>query len=69
MQLSEAGDSHVGQKHAWQKIVVNFNFSWTVNSNKYAVLPTLSSASLRAKKKTIKTIRNLGEVFHNRLCV
>ena len=40
---SRHGGSHVGQKHAWEKIVLNFYFSWTVNSKKYAVLPTLSS--------------------------
>ena len=71
LQLSEArhGGSHVGQKHKWEKIVLNFYFSWTVNSNKYAVLTILSSTLLRTKKKTVKKIRNLGEVFHNRLRV
>ena len=44
----------MGQKHAWEKIVLNFYFSWTVSSNKYAVLTTLSSTLLRTKKKTVK---------------
>ena len=44
----------MGQKHAWEKIVLNFYFSWTVNCNKYAVLTTLSSTLLRTKKKTVK---------------
>ena len=44
----------MGQKHAWEKIVLKFYFSWTVNSNKYAVLTTLSSTLLRTKKKTVK---------------
>ena len=41
-------------KNAWEKIVPNFYFSWTVNYNKYAVLATLSSTLLRTKKKTVK---------------
>ena len=41
-------------KNVWEKIVLNFYFSWTVNSNKYAVLMTLSSTLLRTKKKTVK---------------
>ena len=48
------GGSHVGQKHAWEKIILNFYFSWTVNSDKYAVLTTFSSTLLRTKKKTVK---------------
>ena len=44
----------MGQKHVWEKIVLNFYFSWTVNSNKYVVLMTLSSTLLRTKKKTVK---------------
>ena len=44
----------MGQKHAWEKIVLNFYFSWTVNSNKYAALTTLSSTLLKTKKKTVK---------------
>ena len=51
---SQHGGSYVGQKHAWEKIVLNFYFSWTVNCNKYAVLTTWSSTSLRTKKKTVK---------------
>ena len=52
--VSRHGGSHVGQKHAWGKSVLNFYFSWTVNYNKYAVLTTLSSTLLRTKKKTAK---------------
>ena len=37
---SRHGGSHVGQKHAWEKIVLNFYFSWTVSSNKYENWPT-----------------------------
>ena len=37
-----------------KKIVLNFYFLWTVNTNKYAVLTTLSSTLLRTKKKTVK---------------
>ena len=65
---SRHGGSHMGQKHAWEKIVLNFYFSWTVNSNKYAVLTTLSSTLLRTKENC-QNIRNLGEVFLNRLRV
>ena len=66
---SRYGGSRVGQKHAWEKIVLNFYFSWTVNSNKYAALTTLSSTLLRTKKENCQKIRNLGEVFQNRLRV
>ena len=58
--------SHVGQKHAWEKIVLNFCFSWTVSSNKYTVVTPLSSTLLRTKKENCQKIRNLGEVFHIR---
>ena len=44
----------MGRKHAGEKIVLNFYFPWAVNSNKYAVLTTLSSTLLRTKKKTVK---------------
>ena len=44
----------MGLKHAWGKIILNFYFSWTVNSNKYAVRATFPSTLLRAKKKTVK---------------
>ena len=37
-----------------KKIVMNLYFSWTVNSNKYTVLTTLSSTLFRTKKKTVK---------------
>ena len=51
---SRHGRSHVDQKHAWEKILLSFYFSWTVNSNKYAVRTTFSSTLLRTKKKTVK---------------
>ena len=60
----------MGQKHAWKKIVLKFYFSWTVNSNKYAVLTTLSSTLLRTKKKTVKKsdiwvkFFTIGSVFY-----
>ena len=44
IELSRHGSSHVGQKHAWGKVVSNFYFSLTVKCDKYAVLPTLLSA-------------------------
>ena len=66
---SRWGGSHVRQKHAWEKIVVNFYFSWTVNSNKYAVLTTLSSTLLRTKKENCQKVPNLGKVSYNRLRV
>ena len=53
----------MGQKHAWEKIVLNFYFSRTVNSNKYAVLTTLSSTLLRTKKKTVKKSEIWGKFF------
>ena len=40
---SRHGGSHVGQKHACGKVVLNLYFSLTNNSDKYAVLPTFSS--------------------------
>ena len=67
---SRHGGSHVGQKHAWEKIVLNFSFSLTVNSNKHDVLTTLSSTSLMTKKKTVKTSKiwvkffTIGCVFY-----
>ena len=66
------GANHVGQKHAWEKIVLNFYFSWTVYSNKYAVLTTFSSTLLRTKKKTVKKSEiwvkffTVGSVFYLR---
>ena len=44
----------MGQKHAWEKIVLHLYFSVIVNSDKYAVLPTLSSTYEGLKKKTVK---------------
>ena len=52
------------------KIVLNLYFSGTVNSNKHAVLTTLSSTLLGTKKKTIKkseiwvTFFTIGCVFY-----
>ena len=43
-----------GSKTRVGKIVLKFYFSWTVNSNKYAVITILSSTLLRTKKKTVK---------------
>ena len=45
IEWSRNGDSHVGQKHSREKAVFNFYFSLTINSDKYAVGPRLSSTN------------------------
>ena len=58
-----------GSKPRVGKNCTELLFSLTVNSNKYAVLTTLSSTLLGTKKENCQKTRNLGDVFHNRLRV